>query len=341
MDSTPANNANENAPQRLSDAVRAERERSRRFLGAWSESRRDLQRRLTETLEASARRLAQAADDNAAAEADLETRLATLAEKERHAQQLQQDVARLQAGFAEREASLLGLQEEMHAGRQAMLDEFARHGRLWESQQAEQAEREQRLRSATAELDQRAEALAAEQAAFERRRAELESDAAKADDELERELEHFQEELARLQKQSQERHETAQQLRDELDRAGDRLARREAENAELLSQLEKVAALDHESASASATLESQLAELREKAESQQAASQAALARARGDNERLREELESLRVEADALRDEATRLQADNASLEDKLGDKVDAAALERIGQLEQERDALL
>jgi chromosome segregation ATPase len=203
-------------------------------------------------------------------------------------------------------------------------------------------ELEQRSRASRVQLARELKVRRKEQLAeIERRRIELEQIVASEDEALESKLAGFQEELSRLQLQTDQRTSQVEDLRAQLDAAHLQLKQREAENRELVNRLEEIATTDKRNSVEAAEVAAQLAEAQEKSESQQAATQAALAKARDEQQQLRD---ALQASADALEQANGRiaeLDQQAAALREQVDASGDEASKQRISELEAERDALV
>jgi chromosome segregation ATPase len=250
------------------------------------------------------------------------------------AQQLHEDRQRHEVAVAQLNERAQDVDQQAHL--------IERHAREFNNRTQDLDRRETELAEARKTLArqlrlQRAELLLE----IERRQAELDHASAAEDAELERQLGQFTDELSRVREQTHERGEQVDRLRQELENARIQLVRRDAENRELQLRLEQIANQDHHRSTETAALGAQLAEARERAESQHAAAQIALVQAREDLEQLRTELSQAHKLYDGARNHIKQLEQQAGQLHDQIAGAGDSAATQRIKELEQERDALV
>ena len=210
------------------------------------------------------------------------------------------------------------------------------------SAQEKVAERERCVADSRQQLARELKLRRKEQfAEVELKRKELEQIVAREDSELESRIGQFQDELSRLQRQTDERKQQAEELRGQLEAAHAQTAKREAENRELLNRLEQIASSDNRQTAEAAELTAELAEARERAESQYAASEAALKQARNEQQQLHSDLQTANEDLQKANERIESLE----SRAEALGAQVEAAGNEssqqRIRELEDERNALL
>ena len=213
---------------------------------------------------------------------------------------------------------------------------------LLSSREQQLEEREQRAREARTQLARELKVRKREQLAeIDRRRLELEEVRASEDAAIEEKLAEFQEELSRLQQETDLRSRQAEDLRGQLDAAQSKLQQRDAQNLELTERLEEIASADRRNSGEVAELTAQLAEAQEKANSQRAAAQAALASAREDRDELRGELDQAKGAIRQSEEQVAQRDQQIAKLHGQIEAAGDEASQQRIRELESERDALL
>ena len=318
----------------------------------------EIQRRQNE-LAALERRLAEQERELADRESQVQSQAtstneaqARLNERLDHLQTLLEELNQRQATVQEAESNLSAARSDQQSAAESLerqRNELETRQAQLQAQASELTDREnaisERERSAQESRQQLARELKLRRkeqlAEIEARRAELEHIVAREDSEIEGRITQFQDELSRLRQQTEDGKKQSAELRSQLEAAHAQVAQQEEVNRDLLKRLEEIASTDNRHSVEAAELTAALAEARERAESQYAASEAALKKSRQDQEQLKQELNAAVEQVEQAKQQIERLNADAESLRAQVAAAGDESSQKRIRELEGERDALL
>ena len=374
------NNTLQSIDAEIDGALREQRDQARQFLSKWKEGSTGTEHQLLQQLNELAYKLANESETGESGQLELQRKQDEIALREQQLREREKELAAREATLQEQAQSTFTAQERLNERidqLQATLDELDQRRTAAQQAEAELAARQHEHQAAQQEIDKKQAELKSWQqrldeqansltkneesirqrelqtsesrrqlakelkrqrrehlAEVERRRAELEQIAASEDSELEARIAQFQAELERMRQQTEADKKLNNELCGQLDAA-------QAENRDLLTRLEEIAANENRNSVEAAELSAELAEARERVESQYAASEAALKQARQEQQDLQQELEQKNGELDGANNRIVELEQRAESLGAQIAAASDEASAQRIRELESERDALV